>query len=410
VNQLLCRIGLLTVALLLAPLARAAQEKPKVEFHDGDRIAFIGNEFFEGDLKRGYIETELTTRFPDKNLTFRNLGYSGDTVRADARTLCSGWATFGPEDQGFDRLRNLVEHIKPTLIFVGYGMNESFEGPKGLDEFTQGLNRMLDMLAAASPGARFVLVSPIRHEDLGRPLPDPTEHNKNIQLYSDAIEKVAQERNAAFINLFEGLGDGTNDRFHVPFTFDGIHLSPYGYWRAAMVFEREMGYAPRSTEVAEGKPEAGGASFPSVAMLPLAPPPEGSPVGLINGSESFPDQGIVFSAAGLAPGNYVLQCDGKPIANGTAEQWAKGIAVLHGPAEDQEEQLRKIVVAKNFDFFNFWRPDNDTYIFGYRKHEQGRNAVEIPEFEPLVAAKEAEIAKLRKPVARTYIISPEPTK
>jgi lysophospholipase L1-like esterase len=367
VKQLICVAG---IAVALLAQGAGAALKPKVEFKDGDRIVFLGNEFFEREADRGYIETELTTRFPDKNLTFRNLGYSGDTVRADARNLCSGWAVFGPADQGFDRLRNHIEHIKPTLIFVAYGMNESFAGPKGLDAFVQGLDRMLDMLESSNaPGVRIVLISPIRHEDLGPPLPDPTEHNKNIQLYIDAMEKVAQQRAYPFINLFVALGDGTKDPFHTPFTFDGIHLTPYGYWRVAMVLERAFGYAPRSTARPDVKPDASPSSVGADGrlLLPLAPPPEDSPKALRNGSATLP-----------------------------------GVPVLRGPGTDQEEQLRRTIVAKNFDFFNFWRPDNDTYIFGYRKHEQGRNAVEIPRFEPLVAAREAEIAKLRAPVIHSY--------
>jgi hypothetical protein len=106
----------------------------------------------------------------------------------------------------------------------------------------------------------------------------------------------------------------------------------------------------------------------------------------------------------LAPGTYRLRADDQEIAGATAEDWATGVWVQPGPVQQQEEQLRKLVVAKNFDFFNFWRPDNDTYIFGYRKHEQGRNAVEIPQFEPLVAAKEAQIAKLRVPIAHQYML------
>lgn len=406
-KQLLCAV------FLLAAAARASgDEQPKVDFRDGDRVVFIGNDFFDRDRDRGYIETQLTTRFPEKNLTFRNLGYSGDTVRADARNLCSGWAVFGPEDQGFDRLRNLVEHIKPTLIFIAYGMNESFDGEQGIQPFVQGLNRMLDMVVSSSgPGARLVLVSPIRHEDLGRPLPDPAAHNKNIKLYVDAIHNVASGRKAAFVDLFEALGDGASDPLHHPFTSDGIHLTPYGYWRAAMVLEKLVGYPPRTWNNPPVSPGvAWSPNGTSSALLPLAPPPEGSPQSLLDGTAFLPGQAPIVRSTGLAPGTYVLKSGDQTVASGTAEQWAKGIAVLHGPAVDQEEELRKTIVAKNFDFFNFWRPDNDTYIFGYRKREQGRNAVEIPRFEPLVEAKEAEIAKLRVPASHTYTLAREAAK
>jgi len=58
-------------------------------------------------------------------------------------------------------------------------------------------------------------------------------------------------------------------------------------------------------------------------------------------------------------------------------------------------KLRAVVQAKNELFFNRFRPQNEIYLFGSRKHEQGNNGVEIPQFDPLIEAKEKEIAQLR---------------
>ena len=63
--------------------------------------------------------------------------------------------------------------------------------------------------------------------------------------------------------------------------------------------------------------------------------------------------------------------------------------------ESSESRLRKAIVEKNRLYFYRWRPQNETYLFGFRKHEQGRNAKEVAQFDPLIAAKEQEIAKLR---------------
>jgi lysophospholipase L1-like esterase len=431
VKQLQCTLKAWIASLLLvvaAPAARA-QEKPKVEFRDGDRIAFVGNDFFDGDRHQAYIETQFTTRFPGKHLTFRNLGYSGDTVRADARNLCAGWENFGPEDQGFDRLKSLLGHIKPTLIFVAYGMNESFDGPKGLDQFTQGLDRMLAMLAGT--GARIVLISPIRHEDLGRPLPDPAEHNKNIVLYISAMEKMAQQHGYPFINLYEALGDGTRANPPGAFTSDGIHLTPYGYWRAAAALEQAMGYAPRDWTLElrpfGGKNSATGVTVDSVhadtgregskfkltvdfttAMLPLAPPPADAPKSVIEGGVVLPGEQRLIQIKGLSGGmRYVLKHADQTIVRADAAHLAAGVQIAASPDEIREERLRKLIIAKDFDFFNFWRPDNDTYIFGYRNHEQGRNAVEIPRFEPLVEEKEKQIRLLCIPCRHEYVLEQE---
>ena len=75
------------------------------------------------------------------------------------------------------------------------------------------------------------------------------------------------------------------------------------------------------------------------------------------------------------------------------------------------------MARKNQLFFDRSRPQNMAYIFGFRKHEQGNNAVEIPRFDPLVIAQEKEIAARRDlklkpapnvPVPEKPIRNPQP--
>ncbi len=90
--------------------------------------------------------------------------------------------------------------LKPTVLVIGYGMNESFEGEAGLSTFKQDFKRLLDALAPAK--ARLVFLSPIKHQNLGPPLPDPSKHNQAIALYVEAIRSIAQERKDRFVDLF----------------------------------------------------------------------------------------------------------------------------------------------------------------------------------------------------------------
>lgn len=59
------------------------------------------------------------------------------------------------------------------------------------------------------------------------------------------------------------------------------------------------------------------------------------------------------------------------------------------------ENLRRAVIAKDTLFFNRWRPQNETYLFGFRKHEQGQNAKEIPMFDPLITQGDEAIQKFK---------------
>ncbi|HEX3148750.1 MAG TPA: SGNH/GDSL hydrolase family protein [Gemmataceae bacterium] len=79
----------------------------------------------------------------------------------------------------------------------------------------------------------------------------------------------------------------------------------------------------------------------------------------------------------------------------TTVAFAKSLGLTADYSETLEP-TREVIRQKNQLYFYKWRPQNETYLTGFRKHEQGRNAKEVAEFDPLVAAAEAEIEKLLK--------------
>src|SRR5689334_11737857 len=101
----------LTLALILATEATRADEKA-FSLPDDPRIAFVGNTFVERDAHHGYFETRLILAFPEKSVVFRNLGWSGDTVRGEAR------AGFGQPVDGFNRLAKHLAELKPNVVFL----------------------------------------------------------------------------------------------------------------------------------------------------------------------------------------------------------------------------------------------------------------------------------------------------
>ena len=217
----------------------AGRAEPAFALRDGDRVVLVGSTLIEREQRYGYWETALTRRYPDQSITFRNLGWSGDTVFGDAR------AGFGTQADGFRQLKEHVLALKPTVLIIGYGTNESFAGPKGLPHFVKGLETLLDTFAPTK--ARVVLLSPLKQENLGPPLPDPAANNKNLRLYADAIRDVAKKRGHLFVDLYELLG---KEKHHL--TDDGIQLTGWGYWRSATVLERGLGL-PVEREPMESK-------------------------------------------------------------------------------------------------------------------------------------------------------------
>jgi len=89
------------------------------------------------------------------------------------------------------------------------------------------------------------------------------------------------------------------------------------------------------------------------------------------------ENGLHFSAKGHAAVGALTPV----VTGGTA-----------GAVPAADEALRALIVEKNRLFFHRWRPANETYLFGFRKHEQGRNAAEMPMFDPLVEKVERDIA------------------
>ncbi|MDR3618786.1 MAG: SGNH/GDSL hydrolase family protein [Paludisphaera borealis] len=380
---------LLVLAATSAKDVQAEEPQNAWAFKDHDRIVLVGDTLIERDQRYGYLETVLTIENPSLDLTFRNLGWSGDTVRGLSR------AGFDPPDAGFKALKEQVLAAKPTVLVVGYGMADSFDGPAGLSRFVEGYNAFLDAVAPAK--ARLVLLSPLPHEALPAPLPDPTAHNRDLALYAEAVGKIAAERKATFVDLFKAI---EAQRSHsaanaIPDTDNGIHLTALGSWRLANSPGASGPDAGSPYRIKNLKPSETGVNFVSDdSRLPT--PPEPGP------TRSSAENLRRLQITNLTPGRYMLKIDGRPVLAKSAEAWAAGVVVPPGPELDQVEQLRKTINEKNLLFFYRWRPQNITYLFGFRKHEQGRNAIEIPQFDPLVDAKEKEIARLRKPVAHTY--------
>ena len=275
----------------------------------GDRVVWIGSTVVEREQRYGYWEAALHIAFPDANFTVRNLGWSGDTVFGEAR------AAFDPPAKGFERLVSLTLELKPTVIFVSYGANESFEGKEGLEKFQKGLEKLLDALKPAN--ARIVLFSPMPYEK-GVQTPNRAQRDEAIREYAKVIRTDACDRKSLYAD-FNALASSYYDAYpfpadnlaaYLPLTTNGVHLTANGYDGMKEIFLKSLGITRVSTS--------------------------------------------------------------------------------------DSEALRLAIVRKNELFFHRWRPENETYLFGFRKHEQGKNAKEIVEFDPLVAKAEEEIEVLRK--------------
>lgn len=379
-----------------------------LKLRDGDRVVLLGSTLIEREQSYAYWETALSTANPQVNFSLRNLGWSGDTVWAESR------AGFGTPEDGFKELQKLVETLQPTLIVINYGFNESFAGEQGLPRFKEGLKRLTDMLAATK--ARLVLVSPTSMERRAGKFPDHTADNRNIALYRDAIRDFANTHHIPF-------GDWTDSVIppagrltlsaQDALTDNGLHLTNTGYWRTAGSLASLSGVSPpehKLTIDVAAKTVTGFAtaekftynetlSFTGTSkQLPIATGPfDKEPVPYL------------IVATGLQPGvTYLFELEGSPISSAKGAMWAGGITIPFHHDFEQVEELRATILRKNELFFHRWRPQNVTYLFGFRKHEQGQNAREVAEFEPLVQEQDRLIDGLKRPRPYQYKFVPLP--
>ena len=312
------------LAFLALTVARAATPAPRFELRDGDRVVFLGDTLVEREQSHGWIELMLTARAADRSVTFRNLGWSADTPTGTSRTgLSLLQAGRESADEGWTQLQQQITDAKPTVIIVGYGMANSFDGPAGETKFADDYTRLLDTLAKLAPAARLVLLSPSRHESLGAAAAYPAAHNAALARVSASIREIAVARGLPFFSLFDALATpmaaaNASTAPAAKLTDNGIHLNSAGYRAAAFALED-----------------------------------------------------FLFGAERPA---------------GPAAAWRTSPAA---------EPLRQAILRKNEWFFHRSRPANMAYIFGFRKKEQGQNAVEVLKFDAYIAAEEARIARLR---------------
>lgn len=369
-----------------------------------DRVLFLGNSFFERDRDYGYIETALATRFPDQDVTFRYLGWTGDTVFGHSRPPGRRGAVFGEPEEGFQKLVEHVSRLTPTVILVAYGLNESFAREEGLREFVVGFERLLDSLEETD--ARIVLVSPFK---MGCFIPSEEfvdRRNQEITLYSDAIQSLAEDRGCYFVDLRELLADCGNPSFGSILSENGIHLTEQGYRLAStMILERlEIRNTAREIQIDAAHPEAAnknstlvdvntmdnGLTFEVLSRyLPLA------------ATEAGPSESRQIRVSGLRSGNYSLRIGGQIVAAGTSTEWASGISV-GGPEIEQSLELRRTITRKNDLFLRSWRPRNDAFIYGERRHEQVPVQKELSDYDPLIRAHEERIARLKVPTRQLH--------
>lgn len=241
---LLCCFALLA-AVGIAP-SQAVAQNAGLNLAHGDHISIIGNTLADRMQHEGWLETVLHVRFPEHELTIRNLGYSGDELTLRLRS-----ADFGSPDA----------HLKKNetdVVFAFFGYNESFGGEAGLAKFKSDLaafiKRTKEQKYNGQSNPRVVVFSPIAHENLkDRKLPDGAANNARLTIYTKAMGEVAAAEGATFVDLFTPTLAAYAEA-KAPLTINGVHLNEAGDRKVAEIIDAALFSArPRAKAATEAE-------------------------------------------------------------------------------------------------------------------------------------------------------------
>ncbi|MFN5298265.1 MAG: PVC-type heme-binding CxxCH protein [Planctomycetaceae bacterium] len=261
------RFWLVLWAGLVWPLGAAAAE---LQLNKGDHICIVGGGMAERMQHIGALEARLHSRFPEYELVFRNLAYSGDEIDGyknanhRLRSMSFGshdeWLSgksgvpqpgkLSPRDEGKVRENRLeLTNTKADVVFAFFGYNESFAGDAGLEAFRKNADEFVKHTLAqkynGKSAPQLVLFSPVGVETILDPnLPAPQavlETNQRIKKYAGVLAEVAAANGVPYVDLFGAvLGERTREQ---ALTINGIHQNRQG--DEAIAAAAEQGLFPK---------------------------------------------------------------------------------------------------------------------------------------------------------------------
>jgi putative heme-binding domain-containing protein len=256
-------------------------------------------------------------------------------------------ASFDPVDKGVDSLKEQLAVVKPTVAILGYGMAAS------LDDLTYRKN---DPVLNPDP-ARYGLDH------------SPAKFRRELLALMDLVTQASPSGQVRFVFVgpirHEDLR-ATRPGLPDPAEHDAL-LGEYEKVIEQLAAEKQSPFIRGEWRKAAG-------------------------IDLAQGT----DNGIH-----LTPRGYRAFAE-----SFTAQLGWKSDAAGWDTETAAQRTLREAILRKNALFFHRSRPANYTYIFGFRKREQGRNAVEIPKFDPLVDKAEANVIGIS--AGKPGTLAPEP--
>jgi len=431
------KIRLNVIFTLLGWVAVTANSKGSEYFiHDGDCVVFLGDSITEQRLYTTYIEAYSLTRYPTWNLTFRNVGWGGDTSwlrkrgnkdeKPFEKALFAADATTQQqmiEDVVGNGISRDVLPLKPTVVTVDFGMNDHYYQSFREDIFRAYIRSQEQMAKLIKAnGSRVVFLTPQPMEQM-RPDPNNDIDNQSLGKFSDGLRVLSIIEDTAFVDQFDPYM-AIMMREHTTTTAvrigggDAVHPGPSGHTLMAWIILKGLG-APAlvsRAEIAGDSQIVNGTQSCSVAKLIMANGKlsfdrldDALPMPIDPRAESALKLAPIIDeldqyelqVTGLAAGEYEVSIDGEAVAKLSSATLASGcnLATTAGPITRQSQAVMDLVFAKNNLFYKRWR--NAIRTVNGNADETARND-EVISLDKQIAQAEAKINAVRQPVSHHF--------
>ena len=399
--------------------------------HDGDRVVFLGDSITEQRLYTTYIEAYALTRYPDWKLTFRNVGWGGDTSWLRQRAHPDEGRLFAAEGSVLDQMvedsvgRGLARDVlplQPTFVTVKFGMNDhSYQTfrPDIFRAYVRSQSEIGKVLQAHQARVFFLTPQPIEER---RPDPDKDVRNESLRKFSDGLKDVAAKTGSGYVDQFDPylsimLAERTKDAKAFIGGGDAVHPGPAGQTLMAWAVLKGLGATPT---VSSATIDVGSKAVSSSRCQIQKVESTDTTVSFDRTDEVLPwpiDKAAEpalklapvldelswydLKVTGLKEGNYTVTMDGEVAGTVSASELRKGwnMSNAAGPVTQQARELLGHIFEKNNLYFNRWR-NVQLYTFpGWATGPEleARRDAELKRLDDQIAKQEADIEALRKP-------------
>jgi len=412
------------LSLAAALMAQAADtDAGAFFFRDGDRAMILGDSITQQRQYSTLIETYVVSRFPEWKITFRNTGWSGDTM---------GLRTRNGVDKGFDRD---LKPVDATAVTIDFGMNDARAGDAGAAAYVANAEKLTARFA--EKGARIAFITSSSEEKFQEGQPAGSAYNTMLRKYSAGLKDFAASKNLLFIdqlNPMIAVIEKGREAGVLAAKEGGARLVPdavHPNWDGSLVMAATIlkGLnAPAEVSSVEINATTGIVKATKAAVTGVQ---TGDVLTFtrLDASMPWPVTNIIttgfklpgftplddlsrytLKVSGLTSASYTVAADGKSLGVYTREQLADGVN-LTAPAFAALPEVKALfdaVAAKNQLFYSRWREVQIAEIPSWidaKAVEEGR-AKRLVELDEQIVKAEARLNELRAPKPHQWTVTP----